>query len=107
MSETLTRVRQLIDLGRVEVSLHAVQALADDGILIEPLIRAIEQCVVVENYPDYHKGPCVLVLLRDELGQPVHLLWGIPAGKNEPAVLITAYRPDPDIWTADFAGRKA
>ena len=36
----------------------------------------------------------------------IHVVWGIPKGKTEPAVLITAYRPDPDLWENDFLRRK-
>jgi hypothetical protein len=106
MSDILSKVRALIDLGKVEVSLHAAKALIDDGLLIEPLILAFVRGVVVESYPNYHKGPCVLVLQDDEFGMPVHLLWGIPKGETEPAVLITAYRPDPERWTSDFKERR-
>jgi hypothetical protein len=62
------RVRRLVKAGRRQYSAHAIGELAADGILIKPLVDAIDTAVVVEEYPDYHKGPCVLVLQRDETG---------------------------------------
>ncbi|KJS21037.1 MAG: hypothetical protein VR78_00605 [Hoeflea sp. BRH_c9] len=106
MSETFRLVVSLIEQEKVEVSLHAVQELLKDGILIEPLILAVSDAVVVEDYPDYHKGPAILLLQRDESVRPVHLVWGIPRGYSEPAVLVTAYRPDPDRWDDSFTLRK-
>jgi hypothetical protein len=102
----VSRVRGLIADGKFRISLHAVRELENDGLLIERLIDSIQSCAVIEEYPDYHKGPCVLVLQFDEFGRPVHLLWGVPKGLVEPAVLITAYAPDPERWEADFMRRK-
>ena len=28
----------------------------------------------------------------DAEGRPIHVVWGIPAGKNTPGVLVTSYR---------------
>jgi hypothetical protein len=106
MSATFRQIVSLIEQGKVEVSLHAVQELLNDGILLEPLINAASGAIVVEDYPDYHKGPAVLVLQRDEFGRPFHLVWGIPRGCDEPAVLVTAYRPDPERWDDSFTLRK-
>ncbi|MDF1609985.1 DUF4258 domain-containing protein [Hoeflea sp. YIM 152468] len=106
MSETFTIVVSLIEQERFEVSLHALQELLNDGILIEPLIGAVGDGIVVEDYPDYHKGPAVLLLQRDEFGHPIHLVWGIPRDAREPAVLVTAYRPDPTKWDKSFTLRE-
>ena len=106
MGDTFSRVLGLVTDGKFRVSLHAVKELSDDGLLIEPLIDNLADATVVEDYPEYHKGPSVLVLQRDEFGGPVHLVWGIPAGAIEPAVLITAYRPTSGRWDATFTRRR-
>jgi hypothetical protein len=106
VSDILSTVRVLIADGKFRVSAHALQELLNDGLLIEPLVMGIASALVVEEYPEYHKGPCVLVLQTDERQRPIHLLWGIPSGASEPAVLITAYIPDPDRWDDDFTRRR-
>jgi Domain of unknown function (DUF4258) len=105
MSATLDQVRSLIRQNKIRVSDHAYSELQDDGLLATEVIAGVEGAVVVEDYPTYAKGPCVLVLQRDRTGSPIHALWGIPAGAIEPAVLITCYRPDPRRWDRDFLRR--
>jgi len=81
--------------------------MAADGILAGEAIEGAEVATVVEDYPDYFKGPCTLVLQRDRGGNPIHVVWGIPREQTSPAVLVTAYRPDPMRWTDDFLRRKS
>jgi len=105
MSSTFERVRDLVALGEVRVSEHGYDELAADSLLAREIVEGVADAAVVEDYPDYGKGPCVLVLQRDRDGAPVHVVWGIPAGHTTPAVLVTAYRPDPERWDADFRRR--
>jgi len=106
MSDTLKQVFRLIDLGEVRISDHGYDELAADGIFARDVIAGITHALIVEDYPGYPKGPCVLMLQKDRDGRPIHVVWGIPKGASSPAVLVTAYRPNPEQWTDDFLRRK-
>jgi hypothetical protein len=69
------------------------------------LLQGLDTAEVVEEYADYHKGPCILVLQRDAKGAPVHVLWGTSKANPDEATLITAYRPDRSRWSADYLRR--
>ncbi len=88
MSATLEKVVQLTSEGSVRISDHGYDEL------------------VVEDYPAYAKGPCVLVLQTDSQSRPIYAVSGILKGSAGPAVLITAYRPDPDLWEDGFLRRR-
>ena len=107
MSEVLEQVRALIARGEVRVSLHGYDELAADAIRVRDAVEGLAEAVLVEEYPTYPKGPCVLVLERDRDTRPIHIVWGIPAGQNSPAVLITGYRPDPEKWDETWQRRRA
>ena len=106
-SDTLERIRSLVFVGRVLISSHGFDELSADDISVAEAMNGVPTAVVVEDYPDYFKGPCVLALQRDSAGLPIHVVWGIPTGFAEPAVLITAYRPDPGLWEDDFRARRS
>lgn len=99
------QVRACIAEGLVRVSSHGYDELAADHLYFAELLDGLASGRVVESYPDYPKGPCVLILQQDSQGLPVHVLWGIPRGMRCPVVLVTAYRPDPVRWDVDFMRR--
>ena len=106
MSETLERVRALVARDEVRVSLHGYEELAADNILVRDVLAGLTTATVVEDYPAYPKGPCVLVLERDSEGRPLHIVWGIPTAQSTPAVLVTGYRPDATRWDETWLRRR-
>jgi hypothetical protein len=106
MSATFRSIQELVRRREVRISNHGYDELAADGILATDVVAGVEDAKVIEDYPDYPKGPCVLVLQKDSEDQTLHVVWGIPRRASTPAVLITAYRPDVERWTADFMKRK-
>lgn len=102
MSKTFEAVRALIARGDIRISAHGYDELAADDIQVREVVGGLDEAVVIEDYPDYLKGPCVLVLEQDRAGLPIHVVWGIPAGQASPAVVVTAYRPDPELWDETF-----
>jgi hypothetical protein len=106
MSEILRRVQALVRRGEYRVSQHGFRELVADDILAEDALAGVGAAVVIEDYPDTRKEPSILVLQHDREGRPIHVMWGIPKAEGTPAVLVTAYRPAPELWSHDFMNRK-
>lgn len=106
LSKTQEKIKYLVKNGQVRISVHGYDELSEDNIFARDIIDGVEKSVLVEDYPDYHKGPCILVKQLDHKEDPLHVVWGIPKGKDHPAVVVTAYRPDSNLWSDDYTRRK-
>jgi hypothetical protein len=106
MSDVFHRILALVARQEVLISDHGYDELAADDILVRDILGGAREATVVEEYPTFHKGPCVLVLQKDNEGKPIHVVWGIPSQADSPAVVVTAYRPEPNRWADDFLRRK-
>ena len=104
-SQTFVLIKDLVLERKILISSHGYDELAEDGILLKDVLDSIVEAVVVEDYPDAWKGSSVLLLQLDRDEHPIHTVWGIPKGKSEPAVLITAYVPSPLKWNETFMRR--
>jgi len=105
MNHTLQRIKYLVLSGEVRISEHGYGELSNDRLTAREIIEGVNDAILVEDYPAYHKGPAVLALQFDRTGAPIHVVWGIPKGHDSPAVLVTAYRPDPRRWNKSFTER--
>lgn len=78
MSQTFKEIIDHIEKDEIKISNHGYDELAEDGLLVKEIIASVNDGKVVEDYPEYPKGPCVLVLQRDKEGNQIHVVWGIP-----------------------------
>lgn len=101
MSETLRRVQTLVLAGAYRVSDHAYEEMREDAILIGDIVDSIAMAALVEDYRERNR---VLALHHDTRGKPIHVVWAIST--RQLAVLVTAYRPSPDLWDSEFRERK-
>ena len=90
MSQMLKQIIALAGCGEIKISDHGYDELAEDAIFVRDIVSSLPDAELLEDYPDFPKGPCLLVLQHDRDGKPVHAVWGIPKGETGPAVLITA-----------------
>lgn len=106
MSETLRRIQTLVLDGDARISDHGYDELAKDGILPTEAAAGMATAVLVEEYRTRDRGPSVLTLQEDASGRPIHVVWALPENERRPAVLVTAYRPDPRVWEDGFRRRR-
>ena len=106
MSKTFEQIRYLVERREVMISDHGYDQLVQNDIFVKDIMASIIDGVVLEDYPEYPKGPCVLALQKDRDGKPIHVVWGIPKNASSPAVVVTAYRPDIERWSDNSLRRK-
>jgi len=95
MSITFDKVCALVQRAEVRISDHGYDEMSDENILARDVVAGVFEGIVVEDYPTYGKGPCVLVVQKDFNQQPIHVVGGIPKDLSSPAVVVTTYRPIP------------
>jgi len=74
MSQTFERIQKLIELGETLVSAHSYDELAQDNIMVREILDGVSRAIVVEDYPNYAKGHCTLVLQKDRQGNIIHVV---------------------------------
>lgn len=99
MSAFVEKVRALILAGNVRISEHGYDKLAEDGLSAREVLGGVPEAILVEEYPEFPKGPCALFLQKDRMEASVHVVWGIPKGHGPWCWL----RPIVRIW---HGGRK-
>ena len=88
MSKTLENVQALIRKLEVRISDHGYDELLSDNLFARDIVEGAIETMIVEDYPEYPKAPCVLVLQNDKEKRPIHVARGIPKGHARPTVWL-------------------
>ncbi|MYB00255.1 DUF4258 domain-containing protein [Candidatus Poribacteria bacterium] len=92
----LNEIRTKIRNGQFEFSQHATDQSIIRQIRVQEIREAIEQCEIIEDYPNDKYGPSCLILGFTRSRRPLHIQCSYP---SRPLVkIITLYEPDPLRW---------
>lgn len=83
---------------------HAIRQMSrpDRMISTEEVRKIVFSGEIIEDYPEDPRGPSVL-LSGIPMNRAIHI---VCSPKKEYLAIITAYIPDPDLWSSDFRERK-
>lgn len=83
---------------------HAIRRIFERGLGQDAILKAMQTGEVIAEYPDDSPHPSYL-LLGFVAGKPVHVVvaWEVESGR---CFVVTAYRPDPRLWSDNFRMRR-
>jgi hypothetical protein len=93
-----------VECNSVHFSRHAIERMFQRSIPPDEIFECIRSGEVIANYPDDSPYPSAL-LLGFTHGAPLHVLVARD-DKTENCYVVTAYRPDPELWGTDFKTRR-
>ncbi|HEX4961355.1 MAG TPA: DUF4258 domain-containing protein [Thermoanaerobaculia bacterium] len=103
MADVLIRV-QAAAKKRILFLPHAIRQMSHPDRMITP--EEVETVVLggemIEDYPTDPRGHSCLLLGFCAKALPVHV---VCSPKDDYVAIITAYRPDPELWSGDFKRR--
>ena len=92
-----------MDCTNLSISGHALRRMFERGIPPASVQTGVAGGEVIAEYPEDRPFPSVLLLGFVD-GEPLHVIVARdPAGA---CVIVTAYRPDPALWSDDFRARR-
>ncbi len=94
----LSRIQEQARAGNYELTLHARHEMVTEAtgrVRLEEMLQAIQSGAILENYPNFYKGPCCLLLGHTDEGRPLHI---VCSTSLDMLVFITVYEPTPPDW---------
>lgn len=88
---------EAIHVNRVRITDHADEEAEADQLKFDEIYFSVFNGEIIEDYPTDKPYPSCLIYGQTVNGDPVHSVWAYNK-QNQWAVLITVYRPDPNLW---------
>lgn len=93
-----------MDCEKIYFSGHALRRIFERGISSEDVVWVARHGGIIREYPDDSPHPSFLVL-GSIAERAIHVVVA-----QDPAtgicMIVTAYEPDPNLWTDDFLSRR-
>lgn len=99
----IQKLRELNNLKHYAITAHAKTRLYERNISINDVISCISKGEIIKQYEDDKPLPSCLVLGVSVNNKYLHV---VVSHDEEFIYLITAYYPDPKIWTKNFKKRR-
>jgi len=93
-----------MDCKELIFSAHAIQRMFERRIETIHIKAIIKYGEIITEYPDDLPFPSYLILGWVN-NRPIHAVVAIN-GKSKRCYIITAYIPDPSLWSSDFRKRE-
>ena len=93
-----------MECRRILFSRHAIERMFQRSVPPAVVRRIIDEDDRIADYPQDKPYPSTL-LLGLEKGRPVHVLVA-REGQSGDCVVVTVYRPEPNVWNDDFRTRR-
>jgi hypothetical protein len=100
----IKNIIKAIQTHQIRITDHADEETESDQLTFDEIYFSVLNGEVIEDYADDRPYPSCLIYGNTFSGDPVHSVWAFN-DKNQWAVLITVYRPDPGRWI-DFRQRR-
>ena len=100
---TLNDIRNAVNADRVLWKKHALERMLERGISRSQVKSAILHGAIIENYPDDHPIPSILLAINQP--EALHVVLAYDA-ISEQCHIITAYRPDLTHFELDLITRR-
>jgi hypothetical protein len=82
VSDFVDDIRRLVETGAVITSDHARGRLQEKSISYRQLVSSLAGAEVLERYPEYWHGPCLLARHIMADGAIAHAVWGMRRDSN-------------------------
>ena len=88
---------------KVFITEHAAERFRQRGIHFKEIREAVNNGIIIEQYPDDFPFPSCLVLGYNKQGRPIHICM---SDEGTSSRIITVYYPDDTKWDSNYKKRR-